>query len=239
MMKRLCPGVLAILAAACSPAPDQARAGAAGSQADAWLQPPVVEQVTRTSTGLSVRGQAGPGARVVLRGTAGQAFAASADASGRFDVRLNPGSTDLILTPEVQNGQETATSPDRLALLASGAAAVLTVGDATRRLDSGPGGLDAADGDGRIMILSGRAARDQTVVLEIDGARREIAADSEGRWTVAAPAGGSAVAVGGRAYRVPPLTAGDAAVARAGDGWLIRWSPSGGAGQAAWLPDRP
>lgn len=239
MMKRLCPLAFAMLAAACSPAPDQAGMEAVGSQADAWLQPPVVEQVSRTTAGLSVTGVAGPGARVVLRGAAGQAFAASADQNGRFDVRLDPGSTDLILTPEVQNGQDTATSPSRLVLLASGPAAVLTVGDATRRLDGEPGGLDAADGDGRLVILSGRTAVNAAVVVAIDGEGREVTAGATGRWTLAAPAGASAVAVGGRGYRLPSLTAGDGGVSRAGEGWLVRWSPPGEGSQAVWLPDRP
>ncbi|QBX38037.1 hypothetical protein E4M02_06310 [Brevundimonas sp. S30B] len=237
MIKRLCPVLAAAVLCGCSPEPSQERLVETG-QGDAWLQPPAVEQVARTPSGLSVSGVTGPGARVVLRGGEGQAFAATAAPSGRFDIRLNAGEGDLILTPEVQHGQARAISPDRLVILSSGTTALLRVGDATRRLDEVRGELDAVDWDGRLMVLSGRVQPGGQAAVSLDGAAPTmLPSDAEGRWSLGATTARE-VRVDKRAYRVP-LMAGDApGVERSGDGWIVRWSPPGGGRQAVWLPDR-
>ncbi|MDY6923498.1 MAG: hypothetical protein SWI22_05990 [Pseudomonadota bacterium] len=224
----------------CTPAaPDQTRAAA---QAAAWTRPPVIARVVRSGSALVVSGVAEPEGRVVLRSDQGEAFAASADARGRFEIRLPAPPGHLLLRPEVQVGQDAALSPDQLLILAGGQGpvAVLRPGAPTRRLDAAPP-LGAVDSDSGMRLASGQVAPG-TAGVEVgsDSESVQVAPDASGRWSVMLPPydGPDEIRVAGRSFVWP----GEAASSRgltvdqAGSGWRVAWSGPGGARQSTWLP---
>lgn len=229
--------------AGCSPTPSEPGKTRADA-VSAWTRPPIIERVDRLAQGLSVSGVAEPGARVVLRSDHGEAFAASADAEGHFDVRVTASTAPLLLRPETQVGQDAAPSPDRLLVLPSGQGpiAVLRPGGATRRLGPAPA-LGAVDSDGRMRLVSGRttpgAAR---VEVRHGGETVEVAPDADGFWSVmlAPRPGPDQVTVGGRTFVWPGEGAasfGALQVERAASGWRINWTGPDGGRQSTWLPD--
>lgn len=236
-MKRAMAAAMLIALWACSDPPP--RPGPAEADERGWTQPPTITAVQRTSSGLSVRGEAAPGARVVLRSETGPAFAASADEAGRFDVRVTATADHALLSPEVRIGETAAPAPGRLLILAGGRGpvAVLEPGRAARRLD-GAGALDAIDSDGRAWSASGRARPGAAVTVQTPSGAARGAADGAGRWSISlpgAPAAGE-VAVDGVRFAYPgagPRSPERLAVTRAGQGWRVDWSA-----QSTWLPDR-
>ena len=235
--------MLAAGSAGCSPNPPD-RPGAGEEAAREWARPPVIEKVERAGAGLAVSGVAGAEARVVLRGEDGTAFAATADSSGRFQIRVPAGAGDLLLHPETQLGQDSAPSPDRLLVLAGGDGpiVVLRPGGATRRLDAAPP-LGAIDSDGRMRLASGRAvAGTESVEVRSGDETVQVAPDAQGRWSVILPprSGPDQIRVAGRDFPWPGDATGsqDLVVERLEAGWRIRWSVPGGARQTTWLPVR-
>jgi hypothetical protein len=230
---------LALLAACSDGRTDQAqpaRVAAAG-----WAAPPRIDAVRRTTSGLTVSGLAGPGARVVLRGADGMAFAASADDAGRFDIRMSAPTGDVLLTPETQTGQDAAPAPDRLLILAGGQGpmALLAPGAASLRLD-GAGALGAVDSDGRMLALSGLAPVGSTVRITLDGRPGAVAqADARGRWraTVGPSTGPARLGVGTHVYEFPGDGGATAQAVRSGAGWRLAWDVPAGGRQVTWLPD--
>ncbi|MFN3930881.1 MAG: hypothetical protein ACK4JY_03945 [Brevundimonas sp.] len=247
-MKRAMLSMTAVLltaaAAACSPSPpDPARAGA--QTAVGWTRPPVIARVERSGSTLIVTGVAEPEGRVVLRSDEGAAFAASADARGRFEIRLPAPPRHLLLRPEAQIGQEAAPSPDQLLILAGGQGpvAILRPGASTRRLDAAPS-LGAIDSDEGMRLASGRVASGTArVEVQSGGETVEVLPDASGRWSIMLPPydGPDEIRVAGRAFVWP----GEAApapgltVEQAGAGWRVRWSGPQGARQSTWLPATP
>ena len=239
--KRL-PMMIAVLglAAGCSQ-PEPGVAPAAEATASKWVTPPRIDGVRRSAGALTVSGQTSPGARVVLRGGDGSAFAASADDSGRFEIRIGAADHDLSLIPEVQTGEDAAPAPERLLILggADGPVVMLAAGVAGRRLD-GAGALGAVDSEGRMLALSGRAPAGQTVRITLNGGSgMTVLAGADGRWTaVAGPAGGPVrLGVGARVYDYPGEAGAGPVAARAGAGWRLAWMSSSGGRQVTWLPD--
>ena len=230
---------LALLAACSGERPDPASASV--ETVSAWSTPPRVEAVARTASGLTVSGRAAPGARVVLRGADGTAFAASADDSGRFDIRMSAPAGDILMTPETQTGQDAAPAPERLLILAGGQGpiAMLAPGVAARRLD-GAGALGAVDSDGQMLALSGRGAAGQPVRITLDGRPTAVAtADAEGRWSaVVGPSAGAArLGVGASLYDYPGPGGATPDATRAGQGWRVTWQVPAGGRQSTWLSD--
>lgn len=229
-----------VLAAGCSgERADPARTPQAAPSG--WAIPPQISTVTRAAGGLTVSGHAGPNARVVLRGADDAAFAASADETGRFDIRMNPPAGDALLTPETQTGQDAAPAPERLLVLngGQGPIALLTPGGGSVRLD-GSGPLGAVDSDGRMLALSGQAAPGESVRVTIGGrVSIQVQADASGRWTATGGGGPGAVSVtvGERAYDYPGEAGASTQATRAGAGWRLAWAGPGGARQVTWLPD--
>lgn len=211
-----------------------------------WIQPPRIEAVRATNGGLAVTGTAPPGARVVLRGQHGAAFAAGADAGGQFEVRVDLPSAALLLTPEVQRGQTATPASDQLLLPEGGrgATALLAAGGASRRLDPGPA-LDAVDGDGRGLVASGRAQPAQVVLVGLaGGGAAQIRAGPDGRWTAVLPGARdqpTAVRVGAAVFAYPGPGAapveGQVRIERAGQGVRVMRSLSSTARQTSWFPD--
>lgn len=242
-MKRAISSIAAAaLAAACTPgAPEQA-----GGQTEAsrdWVRPPAIAAVRRSGAALTVTGTADPAARVVLRGDDGIAFAATADSRGRFEVRVPAPAGHLLLRPETQVGQDAASSPDQLLILAGGQGpvAVLRTGGSTRRLDSSLV-LGAIDGDGRLRLASGRVAAGTELVEVRNGQETiQVSPDAAGYWSVILPASGGPdpIRVDGREFIWPGPGGGDGSlsVERLDAGWRIGWAGTGGAHQTTWLPD--
>jgi hypothetical protein len=239
-------GGLCALAAACSgPPADDPRPDAAAAQ-HGWTRTPAIHAVRTSADALVFSGAAEPGARVVLRSAAGEAYAAVAGDDGRFEIPVPRPRGALLLRPETQVGQEGAESPDRLVILdgGRGPVAVLRAGGAAVRLDGGAL-LGAIDSDGRATLASGRSATpDRPVEVTANGAVLRVRSLADGSWSAmidAAP--GDVVTVDGRDYRWPAAPAvgeaadGDLIAARAGDGWAVRWSGPSGARQTTWLPD--
>jgi hypothetical protein len=234
--------LLASLTAACAPpAAPEAPAGVE-SVAAGWSRPPEIEAVQRAASSLIFTGAAEPGARVVLRSDSGAAFAAAADERGRFEIRMTAPAGDLWLWPETQIGQDAAPSPDRLLIVAGGRGpiAILRTGGPTRRLDRAPA-LGAVDSDGRMRLASGRAAASTPVVVQAAGESVRVAPDVEGRWSLMLrPADGpDEIQAGGAGFAWPGDDRSGRAprVERAGQGWRVVWTGSGGARQSTWLPD--
>lgn len=241
-MKPVRPVLAAILStlalAACAPSPEdriEARADNGG-----WLRPPVVSGVARAGDSLVLTGLAEPGGRVVLRGNAGAAFATSADARGRFEVRLPAPTEHLWLRPELQAGRTASAAPDRLLLIAGGPAVVLRPGGAARRLGPAPA-LSAIDSDGRILTVSGRADRTgRPVTVSAGGPPVDVPLGAGGAWSVVLPSQGAGpVTVDGAVFDWPGEGGAGAApvIERAGAGWRIDWTGAGEARQSTWLPD--
>jgi hypothetical protein len=234
--------LLAALAAACAPPTAPERVAEVESASAGWSRPPEIRAVQRASASLIFTGAAEPGARVVLRSDSGEAYAAAADGRGRFEIRMTAPAGHLWLRPETQIGQDSAPSPDRLLIVAGGRGpiAILRTGGPTRRLDRAPA-LGAVDSDGRMRLASGRAAGTAPVVVQAAGESVRVAPDPQGRWSLMLrPADGpDEIQAGARRFAWPGEAVGGTAprVERAGQGWRVVWTGSGGARQSTWLPD--
>lgn len=230
----------AVAPTGCSRAP-AAPDAEASAQASRWAAPPRVESVEATGEGLVVRGAAPRQGRVVLIASSGDSYAASADGAGRFEIRIPPLPQDVLFQPGLQLGQDVAVGAERLLVARDGLAALLTLGGASRRLDRRMP-LEAVDGDGQGLIVSGRASPGAAVALTLNGTRIPVTADADGRWSAMLNAGAGAAVLGvdGARYLYP---GGDApsrpglAVTRAGDGRRVDWRPASGGGQSSWFPD--
>ena len=245
---------LAMLLASCG-GDETGRGAAGGAVADAqvagagsgWIMPPSVTGLRRDGGELVVSGQADPSGRVVLRTPAGRAYAAVADAEGRFEVRLTA-MDGLVLTPEAQLGQETVPAPGRLMILDAGwgAAVLLSPGGTSGRLGEGPP-LSSVDHDGRAVILSGRAAPGSDVRVEAQGRGPiQVQADASGHWRIGMDGSPpSEIRVDGRVFAFPAMSVDTrdgaaSAITRLEreDGILLKWKAPDGAPQTSWLPLR-
>ncbi|WP_077355646.1 hypothetical protein [Brevundimonas sp. LM2] len=208
---------------------------------DGWASSPRVEGVIRTGGMLVVGGRTEPLGRVVLTGADGVAYAAGADAGGRFDVRIPAWTQDVVLDVKAQVGQIAYPAPYRLLVAADprGPIALLAIGAPTRRLGPAPA-LDAIDTDGRATLLSGRSAPQSEVSVGM-AQGRPVATDAMGRWTTSVSgAAGAPVQVGNATFEPPPLSLdGETRLRRLGGGWVIAWGGAGGARQTTWFPDPP
>jgi hypothetical protein len=233
---------LAAVMTACSPAP--ARETRESETPTGWTRPPEIEAVRRAQASLIFSGRAEPDARVVLRNDQGVAYAAAADADGRFEIRMAAPDASLLLRPETQVGQDAVASPDRLLIVEGGRGpiAVLRAGGPTRRLDGGPV-LGAVDSDGRSLLASGQArAASGRIEVVAAGETGQVDTDAQGRWSLmlGSASAGDSIRVGGRDFAWPgPGASGAAAlqVERAGAGWRVGWIGPAGARQWTWLPD--
>lgn len=234
---------LAPALSACRQAPEAPVTASADQAGEAvWLAAPRILSVTpQSGGGVLVRGEAAPGARVVLSGGTGAVMAASADASGRFELPVVADAIGQVLTPEIQIGQASTPGPQRLLLAGEPArlAALLTDGGASLRLTPGPA-LDALDGDGRGLLATGRAEPGRRVEIRAGGGVAEALADADGRWVAVVPVIGDQAAVveaAGRAFRYPGPGPSINRAERAGEGWRVTRVLSGVARQTTWFPD--
>ena len=232
-------GALAL--AACGPA-ETRKAGDETVQGAAWLTPPVITGVEQRADGLIVRGDAAPGARVVLRTSETAGFAASADRAGRFEIQMPSPGAALILIPEIQTGQSQTPGREQLLLIGGGTplSALLSDGGASRRLGLAPA-LDAVDGDGRGLVVSGRAEPGAEVTVTAGGVVVHAVAGDDRRWTAGLSGVGDRpldIKVGDGVFDYPgPAGQADGQAARVGKGWRLTRALSPSARQTSWFPD--
>lgn len=229
---------LALGVAACGqPAPPAEEA----APISGWIMPPAIDAVAASGADLMISGHAAPQGRVVVSGAGGLAYAAGADAEGRFELRVPRPAQDTLFVVEARAGEIGLPAPYRLLIGSDPQApiALLAIGAPTRRLDPAPS-LDAVDSDGRAAFLSGRAPSGRAVVVG-GAADRPVVADAEGRWRLTGVGDGAAdVVVDGARYSPLPIGGGPPGVLeRAGTGWRIVWVSPGGGRQTTWFPDRP
>ena len=240
-MKRQIIVVMAVglTIAACSDDRRRATSSDDAPKPSAWVQPPHIDGLRRDGGAILVRGAAGPGARVVLRGADGAAVAATADAAGRFELRLPPLDGDVLLRPEVQVGEDAAVSPETLVVIRGGAGpvALVAAGQPTVRLDA-HGVLDAVDFDGKTLAASGHAPNGPPTV-SIDGAKARVSSVGGEQWrALSADSGTQSVDVGGRVFTLPDMDGGASfSVERAGAGWKLTLPIAPQGRQTTWLPD--
>lgn len=211
-------------------------AAADGAASAGWVMPPRIDSVARAQAGLIFTGQAQSGGRVVLRGADGAAYAAVADDRGRFEIRMAAPAGMSMLTPETQVGQEANPAPQRLVVLdgGRGPVALLTPGAPTRRLNAAPS-LGGVDADGRSILVSGRAAPDGDVSVQIDDRSAvTVQTGPDGGWSLPVDGvGPRRIAIEGDVFAYP----GAGPAGRAGEGWRVDWAAPDGARQSTWLPD--
>lgn len=231
---------LMALAACSAPAlqPAQAEPGAS-----AWVTTPMIQAAVRTPEGLMLRGMTAPSGRVVVRGSAGVAYATNADGQGRFVLRIGPVATDTLFVVETQNGQEAAPAPYRLLLTRdpAGPIALLAPGGPSRRLDQ-TGPLDVIDSDGRALLVSGRGVPGGTASVATNGgAARDLRTGPDGRWVAPMDVASAEITVGGRRYVRPVMSGAPGetplVVSTMSGGRLVVWSTSREVAQSSWFPD--
>lgn len=234
---------------ACSPTGERAPDRMEAPRPTGWVAPPRIESVSHSRSGLIVQGVAEPGGRVVMRGQGADAFAAVADETGRFSLRMTSLVGDALFTPEIQVGEDATPGQERLLILQQGPVAVVSGGEATRRLDDAPA-LGAVDSDGHALLVSGRAQPNTSVTVTVGARIQQVGADSSGRWSLMVNgAGPMPIRVGSAAFAYPGAApgAGFSAV-RAGEGMLVSWpaiasssaadvnARAAEARQSSWLP---
>ena len=210
-----------------------------------WVISPMVRSIERTPTALIVRGLAAPQGRVVLHSDGETAYATGADPQGRFDLRILPPTSDMLLVVEARNGQDASPAPYQLLIShdPTGPLALLAPGAPSVRLD-GAGPLDVIDSDGQAALASGRATPGAVVPVAINGgAPIQARTGRNGRWSVSLDLAGQAspatVTVAGRAYDYPgaaPVGAPGLATTSNAGGWRMAWSTRQGIGQSSWFP---
>ncbi|NBB50926.1 hypothetical protein GVN24_21830 [Rhizobium sp. CRIBSB] len=233
--------ILGLPLAGCGSPEDGKTTPSATAQSD-WIMSPVIEAVERAPDSLIFSGRGQPSGRIVLRGTDGIAFAAVADSSGRFDIRMAVPDGSMLLEPEAQVGQDAAPSPQRILIIDGGRGPIVLLkpGSASRRLDDAPV-LAAVDADSRGILLSGRAAPGEEMRIAIsDRPALMLIAGRDGRWTATLDGSGArTIRVNDQSFAYPGAS-GDVQrkAVRAGTGWRMRWEMADGAAQEVWLPDR-
>jgi len=233
----------------CSPAGERAPDRVEAPRPTGWVAPPRIQSVSHSRSGLIVQGVAEPAGRVVLRGQGADAFAAVADDKGRFSLRMTTPVADALFTPEIQVGEDATPGQERLLILQQGPVAVVSGGEATRRLDEAPA-LGAVDSDGHALLVSGRGQPNASVTVTVGARTQQVGADSSGRWSLMVNnAGATTIRVAGSEFAYPGagVATGFSAV-RVGEGVLVTWpamaSSSADAAdtrpvetrQSSWLP---
>jgi hypothetical protein len=217
-----------------------------------YLPGPVVLAVVVAPDGAPlVRGRARPLGRVRATLPSGEAYGATADSKGRFELELATGGGSVMALISAEDGGRSTPAEGWLFAPAGdfGRAVLLRAGSSSRAIASNAPLLavvdfDAAGGAG----ISGRAAAAGEVRLFVDGvAAGSVQTDAEGRYSVrlAPPAAGyhrlRAASAGQSQERTveftPPTTpsAGPFAAARVGDAWRIDWTAPGGGLQTTYL----
>ena len=231
-----------------NPAITQAAEGKAEA---AYLAPPRVTVATRAAVGtMTVQGAAEPGSRVRLVTPAGAAQFADADAKGAWRLDLPDSAQVRLYGLSMTVAGRTVQAEGYVAVLPGGQAVRLQAAAGAAPLAAAGGGLRILaidyDRDGGAMV-SGLATPGSNLVLRIDGVESQGAADSQGRFSIAASqplspqshqilVGGDGEAVATiDATRAPPLGAAPMRAQRTAFGWRIDWITPGGGVQTTLI----
>ncbi|MDQ1153383.1 hypothetical protein [Brevundimonas sp. SORGH_AS_0993] len=230
---------LSLMVAACSNGGRRVADDADAAEPSAWVQPPHIDGLSRDGQTLIVRGGAGPNARVVLRRANGEAVAGTADAAGRFELRLPALSGDVLFRPEVQVGEDAAVAPETLVIVqgGTGPVALVAAGQPSTRLDA-HGLLETVDFDGKALAASGQSSGGLPTVV-VDGVRARVWAGGGHAWrAMSSDAGARSLTVDGHVFSLPDLNGGGSlTMRRAGEGWLLTVPVAPKGHQTTWLPD--
>lgn len=216
-------------------------------QDDGWTTAPRIEGVSLNGRQAVIAGSAASGARVLLRGDGGEAFAAGADGKGRFEMSVALNDESMILIPEVQQGQDAIKGPQRLVILPDAGLAVLqTDGGGSQRLTPGPI-LDAIDSDGRALVASGRGRAGQNVRISVPGRfQTTIKVGDDMRWSTSLSGVGVQgfdLEVEGQSFAYPGVGEGienteNQRLEAISGGWRLTRKLSGKAYLSSWFPNR-
>jgi hypothetical protein len=244
---------VALLLAGCGRSPARAPDAPAAKERADYATPPAVTAV-RLEAGVPVlSGAAPPAALVRLGSPAGGAVLATADAAGRWSLRLPASPEARIFGLSAKSDGRQAQSQGYVLVTPQGPAALLRAGAGAVRLDARPtpslGAVDF-DRDGGVVI-SGLAPPASLVFLRLD--QRQVAearADAAGRYAIALnqpvakgahilEVGGDGFASTGRVEMAPaaPLASGPMRSQVTTGGLRIDWLTPGGGVQSTVLMD--
>ena len=219
----------------------------------AYRRPPAASAVTRLANGeVRIDGEALPGARVRMATSAGQATFAGAGADGHWRIFLPVAFQPRLYGLSMVEGARSLQSEGYLVVTPQGLAAQLRAGAGALVLISGPPRprLLAVDYDRKGgTVVSGQAARGETVGLLVDGVSRgRLAPGADGRFSMAldeplAPGDHQFEIAGGRgrAFEIAsvtpaePLADGPFRASATTGGWRIDWMTPGGGVQTTLL----
>lgn len=243
----------AVLLASCG---QRAEPGAADSLSEAeqagYLPAPVILTVVTAPDGaLLVRGRARPSGRVRAILPSGEAFGATADSEGRFELELPAGGGSMMAAVSAEDGGRSTPAEGWLFAPAGdfGNAVLLRAGTTSRAIASNAAliavvDFDAAGGAG----ISGRSPVAGEVRLFVDGvAAGSAQTGSDGRYSLrlSSPAPGPhrlRIVAGGQTQErnvdfTTPATppAGRFGVVRRGDAWRVDWLAPGGGLQSTYI----
>lgn len=217
-----------------------------------YLPGPVVLAVVAAADGAPlVRGRARPSGRVRATLPSGEAYGATADSKGRFELELATGAGSVMALISAEDGGRSTPAEGWLFAPAGdfSHAVLLRAGTSSRAVASNAPliavvDFDAAGGAG----VSGRASAAGEVKLFIDGvAAGSTQTDAEGRYSLRlnAPAPGPhrlRAVSGGQSLEctieiAPPVAprVGPFEAVRAGEAWRVDWSAPGGGLQTTYI----
>lgn len=217
-----------------------------------YLPGPTVLAVVAAPDGAPlVRGRARPSGRVRATLPSGEAYGATADSKGRFELELATGGGPVMAMISAEDGGRSTPAEGWLFAPAGdfGRAVLLRAGSSSRAIASNAPliavvDFDAAGGAG----ISGRAASAGEVRLFVDGvAAGSVQTDTQGRYSLrlAPPTSGPhrlrAVSAGQSQERTVGFTlptapsAGPFDAVRVGDAWRVDWTAPGGGLQSTYI----
>lgn len=217
-----------------------------------YLPGPIILAVAAAPDGAPlVRGRARPSGRVRATLPSGEAYGATADPEGRFELGLPVGGGSLMAAVTAEDGGRSTPAEGWLFAPAGdfGHAVLLRAGTASRAIASNAAliavvDFDAAGGAG----ISGRSPVAGEVRLFVDGvAAGSVQTGGDGRYSLrlSFPAPGPhqlRIVVGGQTQErtvdfVPPVAppAGRFGVVRRGDAWRVDWLAPGGGLQSTYI----
>jgi hypothetical protein len=243
---------MAALLTACGPKPDP-NAPPPRSEAEkaGYLPSPQVLAVAVGADGAPVvRGRARPAGRIRATLPSGEAYGATADAQGLFELALPGGSSAVMVAISAED--EGRSTPAEGWVFAPPNdfrhAVVLRPGSTSRALVANPALIAVVDFDaGGGAGLSGRAPPNSEVRISVDGvAAAQVRAAPDGHYEARfSPTTGPHrlhVAAGARAqdreidFSAPAqVPAARYAAQRIGEAWRIDWRPPGGGAQTTFV----
>lgn len=270
-MKQIAPqgwaaAVLAVLLAGCGERPPEGKAPSATDVEAAeagYLAPPQAERVEAAGEQLVVGGSAPAGDRVRIGAVGGQSYSATADAQGRWEVRVSRTDAAQMFTIVAEREGRALRGEGRLLVLPGGPHLILRPGHGALPVGPAPQGgprivsLDiASDGAAAVSGYAQPSTRAATVVDGVPPAEGVVvgqgATDRDGRFAIilATPLQGGehsvvvntpdgVARVTARIAPTPELGGRPFVATRDPEGWRITWRLPRGGVQTTYVPERP